>query len=181
MKIGDKVVMNDKYHVSEKNKGKVFTVTAGPQEVCGTMSVWLEGYRGCYAMDGLTVVEENTDLVKLKFLRDGEPSGREYTYVCKSEVTVGDTVIVREAEEGKEAPKGIITAVNVPYSEVESFKDKLKAIVGKVCANCETCEHLIACGEGDHICDAGENKVPIMDYSPADDYMWCGGKKYKEN
>lgn len=24
--IGDKVVMNDKYHVSEANKGKIFTV-----------------------------------------------------------------------------------------------------------------------------------------------------------
>ena len=71
---------------------------------------------------------ENTNLVKLKFLRDGEPSGREYTYISKSEVAIGDTVIVREAEEGKEAPKGIITAVNVPEAEVESFKDKLKAI-----------------------------------------------------
>lgn len=75
---------------------------------------------------------ENTNLVKLKFLRNGEPSGREYTYISKSEVTVGDTVIVREAEPGKDAPKGIITAVNVPESEVENFKDKLKAIVGKV-------------------------------------------------
>lgn len=74
---------------------------------------------------------ENTNLVKLQFLRNGEPSGREYTYISKSAVAVGDTVIIREAEEGKEAPKGIITAVNVPYSEVESFKDKLKAIVGK--------------------------------------------------
>ena len=26
MKIGDKVVMNDKYKVSDKNKGKVFVV-----------------------------------------------------------------------------------------------------------------------------------------------------------
>lgn len=119
-------------------------------------------------------------LVKLKFLRNGEPSGREYTYISKSEVAVGDTVIVREAEEGKEAPKGIITAVDVPESEVESFKDKLKEIVGKVCTTCETCENLIACGEGDHICGAGENKVVIVDYAPADDYMWCGGKQYKE-
>lgn len=54
---GDKVVMNNKYYVSEKNKGREFTVTAGPQEVCGTICVWLEGYRGCYAADGLTVVD----------------------------------------------------------------------------------------------------------------------------
>lgn len=60
MKVGDLVIMNDKYHVSDVNKGKKFKVTAGPQNVCGTMSVWLEGYRGCYAMDGLDKVgEEN--------------------------------------------------------------------------------------------------------------------------
>lgn len=54
--VGDQVVMNDKYRVSESNKGKKFTIIAGPQEVCGTMCVWLEGYRGCYAEDGLTKV-----------------------------------------------------------------------------------------------------------------------------
>ena len=125
---------------------------------------------------------EPANLVKLRFLRDGEPSGREYTYISKSEVSVGDTVIVREAEEGKDAPKGIVTAVNVPVEEVESFKDKLKTIVGKVCTTCETCENLIACGEGDHICyDNGEPKLVISDYAPSDDYMWCGGKKYKSN
>lgn len=54
--VGDKVFMNDKYRVSENNRGKKFTVIAGPREVCGTMCVWLEGYRGCYAEDGLTKV-----------------------------------------------------------------------------------------------------------------------------
>ena len=53
---GDRVVMNNKYYVSEKNKGKVFIVRTEPQKVCGTLSVWLEGYRGCYAEDGLTKV-----------------------------------------------------------------------------------------------------------------------------
>lgn len=72
------------------------------------------------------------NLVKLQFLKNGEPSGREYTYISKSDVAVGDTVIVREADEGKETPKGIITDVNVPEEEVEAFKDKLKTIVGKV-------------------------------------------------
>lgn len=121
------------------------------------------------------------NLVKLKFLRNGEPSGREYTYISKSDVAVGDTVVVGPPKnDSSETPKGIITAVNVPESEVESFKDRLKEIVGKVCTTCETCEHLIACGEGDHICGAGEKKVVIVDYAPADDYMWCGGKQYKE-
>lgn len=33
---------------------------------------------------------------------------------------------------GAEAPKGIVTMVDVPESEVEEFKDRLKEIVGKV-------------------------------------------------
>lgn len=57
MKIGDKVIMNDKYFVSEKNKGKVFTVRSEPWDCCGTMVVLLEGKGGGYAVDGLTVVE----------------------------------------------------------------------------------------------------------------------------
>lgn len=72
------------------------------------------------------------NLVKLRFLRDGEPRGREYTYISKAKVEVGDIVIVRKPDvEGTEAPKGVITMVDVPESEVESFKDKLKEIVGK--------------------------------------------------
>lgn len=57
LKIGDKVVMNDKYCVSEKNKGVVFTVRSEPYNCCGTMVVLLENYRGGYAVDGLTKVE----------------------------------------------------------------------------------------------------------------------------
>lgn len=57
VKVGDKVKMNERYHVSEENKEKIFTVKAGPQDVCGTMCVWLYGFRGAYAMDGLTKVE----------------------------------------------------------------------------------------------------------------------------
>lgn len=58
LKVGDKVILNDKYHVSEKYKGKVFTVKTKPQEVCGTSCVWLDGFSGCYAVDGLTKVDE---------------------------------------------------------------------------------------------------------------------------
>jgi len=56
LKIGDKVVMNDKYCVTEQNKGKIFTVTTEPSKMCGEKVVFLEGYRGCYAADGLTKV-----------------------------------------------------------------------------------------------------------------------------
>lgn len=61
LKIGDKVKMNEKYHVSEQNKGRVFTVKTEPREVCGTLSVWLDGfpaYKGCYAVDGLDKVSD---------------------------------------------------------------------------------------------------------------------------
>ncbi len=53
---GKKVVMNDKYYVSEKNKGKIFEVVSEPYNMCGTMVVKLKDYPGCYALDGLTEV-----------------------------------------------------------------------------------------------------------------------------
>ena len=55
MKPGDKVVMNDNYHVSEANRGKV---ASEPWDCCGTMVVKLEGKAGGYAVDGLTLVKE---------------------------------------------------------------------------------------------------------------------------
>lgn len=55
---GDKVVMNDKYCVANTHKGVVFVVLTYPQNVCGGEVVWLEGYSGCYAADGLTLVIE---------------------------------------------------------------------------------------------------------------------------
>lgn len=57
LKIGDKVTMNDKYWVAEKNKGVKFTVKGNPFDLCGTECVMLENYRGGYAADGLTRVE----------------------------------------------------------------------------------------------------------------------------
>ena len=59
LKIGDKVIMNDKYYVAEKNKGVVFTVRSEPWNCCGTMVVLLDNYRGGYAVDGLTLAERN--------------------------------------------------------------------------------------------------------------------------
>lgn len=56
MKIGDKVIMNNKYRVSDKNKGVVFTVRSQLFDICGTQCVLLENYRGGYAVDGLIIV-----------------------------------------------------------------------------------------------------------------------------
>lgn len=55
---GKKVIMNDKYHVSDKNKVKVFEVISEPYNLCGTTVVKLKDYAGCYALDGLSVVSE---------------------------------------------------------------------------------------------------------------------------
>lgn len=56
IKIGDYVTMNDRYRVSEKNKGRVFKVVSEPQDIGGTTCVFLDDYRGAYAADGLTKV-----------------------------------------------------------------------------------------------------------------------------
>lgn len=58
LKVGDKVMMNNYYHVSESDKGRIFTVASEPWNCCGTMIVKLDGKSGGYAVDGLTIVEE---------------------------------------------------------------------------------------------------------------------------
>lgn len=57
MKPGDKVIMNDRYHVSDENKSKVWTVASEPWMVCGVPVVKLCGKSGGYAVDGLDLVE----------------------------------------------------------------------------------------------------------------------------
>ena len=74
------------------------------------------------------------NLIKAKFLKEGEPSGRAYTYISDVPVEVGDTVQLNEKG------KGIVTEINVPEEEVESFKDKLKTIIDKVEGAVETTE-----------------------------------------
>jgi hypothetical protein len=66
------------------------------------------------------------NLIKARFLRYGEPSGREYTYISNIPVKVGDLVQLNERGQG------IVTEIDVPESEVERFKDRLKTIIGKV-------------------------------------------------
>lgn len=57
---GKKVVMNDKYCVSKKNKGKVFEVISEPYNICGTTVVKLKDYVGGYALDGLDEVVKSS-------------------------------------------------------------------------------------------------------------------------
>ena len=68
------------------------------------------------------------NIIKARFLRDGEPYGREYSYLTQQPVAVGDIV---QAETRQGVADLVVTALNVPEEEVEAFKDKLKYIIGK--------------------------------------------------
>lgn len=70
-----------------------------------------------------------TNVIKLKFMRNGQPSGREYTYYTPVEVEVGDIV---ELDSRDGIAKGIVTQIDVPESEIAAFADRAKSILGKV-------------------------------------------------
>jgi hypothetical protein len=73
------------------------------------------------------------NLIKVKFLKFGIPSGREYTYRSELDVKVGDIVELPHPvpqPEGIPYNKGIVTHIDVPESEIEAFKDKVKNIIG---------------------------------------------------
>lgn len=71
---------------------------------------------------------ETTNIIKVRFMRDDQPQGREYTYYTPEEVAIGDTV---EMESRYGIAKGIVTQINVPEEEIAPFKDRAKSIIGK--------------------------------------------------
>lgn len=60
--MGDKVKMNEKYHVKAEDKDRIFEVRSEPWMCCGTEVVALYGKAGGYAVDGL----EKVDIEPLK-------------------------------------------------------------------------------------------------------------------
>ena len=64
--------------------------------------------------------------IKVKFLRNGEPHGREYTYKATFPIRVGQEVILPGGG------NGIVTEINATEEEVERFKDKIKEIESMV-------------------------------------------------
>lgn len=64
-------------------------------------------------------------LIKARYIKDGEPNGREYTFISDIDVSVGETVNIGKAT-------AVVTKLNVPEESVLPFRDKLKKIDGKV-------------------------------------------------
>ena len=60
--------------------------------------------------------------IKVKFLKNEEPHGREYTYKSEFPVRVGQEVILPGGG------NGVVTEITVPEEEVERFKDKIKEV-----------------------------------------------------
>lgn len=93
LKPGDKVVMNDRYHVSEENKAKVWTVKSEPWNCCGTMVVKLEGKAGGYAVDGLDLLEKEKPFTRGDHIRsrnDDELSKEFYAAIDAAFTAISD-------------------------------------------------------------------------------------------
>ena len=44
---------------------------------------------------------------------------------------------------------------------------------------CQDCEHCIYICDGDFICDMDEPVLVMEDYTPTEDYLYCGGVDYE--
>ena len=71
---------------------------------------------------------EKTNIIKLRFLKNGIPAGGEGSYLTGSPVAVGDYV---EAPSMSGTATAIVTAVNVPEAEIAPFRGRVKSILGK--------------------------------------------------
>ena len=65
-------------------------------------------------------------LIKVRFLNNGTPSGKPYTYYSPVKVSIGDTVQINSTA------TGVVVEVDVPEWQVEPYKEKIKTIVGLV-------------------------------------------------
>lgn len=75
-----------------------------------------------------------TNVIKVKFMRNGQPSGRAYTYYTPEEVAVGDLV---DLNSSKGVARGIVTEIDVPVEEISVFGDAAKSIISKTLVSTE--------------------------------------------
>lgn len=69
-----------------------------------------------------------TNVIKAKYLRNGQPFGRAYTYYTPEEVAIGDIV---DLDSRNGIAQGVVTEVDVPVEEILVFGDGAKSILGK--------------------------------------------------
>ena len=115
---------------------------------------------------------EQTNVIKVRFIKDLQPDGREYTYRTPERVEVGDIVDVETSHGIAQAQ---VSRTDVPVAEIERWADRAKSVIGKTKCRCEDCAEFTPIGEGDHICGANPTKIPVSDYAPTEDYLWCKG------
>jgi hypothetical protein len=65
-------------------------------------------------------------LIKVKFLKDNQPTGREYTYSSPEPVGKGDIVQINDSA------RGIVTDIDINEKDLSFPIDKIKEIKGKV-------------------------------------------------
>lgn len=63
------------------------------------------------------------NLIKCRFLKDNQPTGKAYTYDSPVAVKPGDIVQINSSA------TGVVVEVDVPEEEVAAFRDKVKSIV----------------------------------------------------
>lgn len=63
--------------------------------------------------------------IKARYLKEGNPTGREYTFSADIPVGIGDKISIGSAT-------AIVTQVDVSEEEVASFRDRLREIDGRV-------------------------------------------------
>lgn len=79
-------------------------------------------------LDYFKIEEEGAkamNIIKVKFLKDGQPSGRAYTYYSDKPVAIDDKVQINLQS------IGIVTEIDVPKEEIEDYRNLVKFIHGK--------------------------------------------------
>lgn len=100
--------------------------------------------------------------IKARYLKDGNPTGREYTFKAKGSIRVGDKVSIEPAT-------AIVTQADVPEEEVALFRDRLREIDGKVLSDDEILKFREEAEKGLDPGDSKEFTCPL-----------CGGNAYAE-
>lgn len=65
-------------------------------------------------------------IIKVRFLKNGTPSGMAYTYFSNEVVAVGDLVKVNMQA------TGIVTEIDIPEDSIVDIRDRVKFIHGKL-------------------------------------------------